>query len=628
MDSTNLISEFIFGDDADIFKGNKIRVVNEIPKKVSLYDVMSILGDSNPSQTILRIKEKFPEVIPLCYNFNFKTGQGQRNTPVVDAKGLITILMLLPGEKAALFRYKASDILVRYLAGDTSLIPEIEKNNEIQQLNPDNFGFRDVIKDNSKLDKNTLPYIDELLTPTIIDTMLSPHIIYLLWIGYCHDDNVHVWKYGISLDIKDRSRMHKSDQKSESYIMQISLGTHSPNNLENIITKIVYKYGTKLNIGKESINREIFVTRNFSDLQDIINKIVKVANSDYFKKIVKDIRVAPGIISKSLMLKLDIERLKLQYDIEIAKKESEIKNVNEEETFNNILDDLDIDNLDLDEYSETFEDGVSDILDDKENSIIESKPISFILLTYPYDSQEQIDTLNEFIQRYCEITDNGKINKHVIYEAFNIYISPKGFLGNKTFYNKILKEYPEIKNSITCPNFFYGIDLKPGVIKDIYVYVRDFLHNKCDFDKKYRVASGILSNEFLKFIKDDLQISNGHMKKYGLNRNNFNTVLRKKYPFKFQYITQHIEGWCGIKLKSQKMHELSDLVKIFFDTKIAVSPGNHLQKRPVFHKFIEWYNETYISDDSPKSWTNTLFGEELNKYVKYSNSKWQNIKLI
>jgi hypothetical protein len=158
--------------------------------------------------------------------------------------------------------------------------------------------------------------------------------------------------------------------------------------------------------------------------------------------------------------------------------------------------------------------------------------------------------------------------------------------------------------------------------------VRDFLHNKCDFDKKYRVASGILSNEFLKFIKDDLQISNGHMKKYGLNRNNFNTVLRKKYPFKFQYITQHIEGWCGIKLKSQKMHELSDLVKIFFDTKIAVSPGNHLQKRPVFHKFIEWYNETYISDDSPKSWTNTLFGEELNKYVKYSNSKWQNIKLI
>jgi len=36
--------------------------------------------------------------------------------------------MLLPGEKAALFRYKASNILVRYLACDLSLIPEIEKN--------------------------------------------------------------------------------------------------------------------------------------------------------------------------------------------------------------------------------------------------------------------------------------------------------------------------------------------------------------------------------------------------------------------------------------------------------------------------------------------------------------------
>jgi len=70
--------KFIFGEDADVFKGNKVRVVNEIPKKVSVYDVMSILGDSNSPQTLSRLKEKFPEVIPICYNFHFKTGQGQK----------------------------------------------------------------------------------------------------------------------------------------------------------------------------------------------------------------------------------------------------------------------------------------------------------------------------------------------------------------------------------------------------------------------------------------------------------------------------------------------------------------------------------------------------------------------
>lgn len=73
MDS--IISKFIFGEDVDVFKGNKVRIVNENPRKISLYDIMSILGDKNPSKIIIRLKEKFQEVIPLCYDFNFKTGQ-------------------------------------------------------------------------------------------------------------------------------------------------------------------------------------------------------------------------------------------------------------------------------------------------------------------------------------------------------------------------------------------------------------------------------------------------------------------------------------------------------------------------------------------------------------------------
>ena len=412
MDSTSLISEFIFGDDADVFKGNKVRIVNEIPKKVSVYDIMNISGINNKtaSKTFIRLKEKYPEVSTFSRNFKFNTGQGQVLTPVVDAKGLITILMLLPGEKAALFRYKASNILVRYLAGDLSLIPEIEKNNEIQEINPDNFGFRNLIIGNNKLDKNTLPYIEELLTPTIIDTFLSPHVVYLLWIGFCHENNVHIWKFGHSVDFKDRSRIHKAEQKSEAYILQISLGTHASNNLEKTIEKIVYKYGTKLNVEKECLNREIFVTRNITDLQDIVTKIVKVANSDYFKKYVKDIRIAPGIISQSVLLKYDIKRLKLQYEFEIAKKHLELKNLEDKEILDNILDEVDINNLELDEYSEISDDNVSEI----EEDIVETY-MSPVLPTYPYDSQEQIETLDEFIQKFCIVEENKKMQKYILF---------------------------------------------------------------------------------------------------------------------------------------------------------------------------------------------------------------------
>jgi hypothetical protein len=627
MDSTSLISEFIFGDDADVFKGNKVRVVNENPKKVSLYDVMSILGDKNPSKTIIRLKEKFPEVIPMCYSNIFKTGQGQKNTPVVDAKGLITILMLLPGEKAALFRYKASNILVRYLAGDLSLIPEIEENNEIQEINPDNFGFRDMIKDSSKLDKNISPYISEMLTPTIIDTMLAPNIVYLLWIGFCHNDNVHIWKYGKTYDFKDRSRLHKSEQKSEAYILQISLGTHPSNNLEKTIEKIVYKYGIKINNGKECLHRENFITRNFTDLQDIVTKIVKVANSNYFSKYVKDIRIAPGIISESLLIKSDITRLKLQYEFEIAKKQLELKNIETKEVLDNTLNEVDIDNLELDEYSEISEDNVSEIIEsENEEEVVESH-ISIVLPTYPYDIQEKVETLDEFIEKFCDLDIDGKINRPILYEAFSNYISQSGFIGKITFYNKIETNYLLIKRSITCPDYYNGINTKPGVIKDVYVYIRDFIHMKCNFREDYRVNSEELSDSFLNFIKDS-KISDHQVKILGLHKVNFNSILKKNYPFKFQHISKHTQGWCGLKLKSQIIHELSDLVQTFYNTKIEKSIGNHINRRPVFHCFLEWYNEKYSMGDAPKSWTKSQFREEFKKHVKFSSDKWRDIKLI
>jgi hypothetical protein len=244
------------------------------------------------------------------------------------------------------------------------------------------------------------------------------------------------------------------------------------------------------------------------------------------------------------------------------------------------------------------------------------------------DSSKKVETLDEFIKNFCEFDINSKIKKCLLYDSFKAYISKSGFMGLLQFYKKIQLDYTNIKTSITCPEFFNGIKIKPGIIKDIHVYIRNFIDLKCDIRNNYRVTSKDLSTSFLKFIKDDLEISKGQIKKFGLNKVNFNSILKCYYPFKFQFITQHTQGWCGLKLKSQTIYELSDLVQNFYTTKIEISLDNHINKRPIFNYFVKWYNDNYSKNDIQKSWTNSLFGEEFKKYVNFSGYKWQNIKLI
>lgn len=79
--------------------------------------------------------QRHPEVLPESSLFKFP-GRGQRNTPVVGAKGLVTIMNLLQGERAAKFRAAEADVLVRYLGGDLSLIQDVKDIHQAQQQMP------------------------------------------------------------------------------------------------------------------------------------------------------------------------------------------------------------------------------------------------------------------------------------------------------------------------------------------------------------------------------------------------------------------------------------------------------------------------------------------------------------
>ena len=94
----------------------QIRKTDTVPPRISVIDVVeAITGQvkSNAGKnTLERIKESHPEVYPNWINFRFP-GRGHRETPVADVRGIVEIVMLLPGRHAARVRRQAAELLCR-----------------------------------------------------------------------------------------------------------------------------------------------------------------------------------------------------------------------------------------------------------------------------------------------------------------------------------------------------------------------------------------------------------------------------------------------------------------------------------------------------------------------------------
>ena len=118
-----------------------IRKTSEDPPRISVIDVVSLVTGHNPHQaahTLQKILEAYPEVCHSVTYFRFQ-GRGQRDTPITCARGVVSIVMLLPGRAAAHVRKQAASTLVRYLGGDMSMVEELAHNHLTQQeLDEDN----------------------------------------------------------------------------------------------------------------------------------------------------------------------------------------------------------------------------------------------------------------------------------------------------------------------------------------------------------------------------------------------------------------------------------------------------------------------------------------------------------
>ena len=91
----------------------QVRKTDETPPRVSVVDVAAVITgkDHNAAaQDLRRMSEKYPEVNAKCIDFKFP-GQGQRKTRITDARGMVSVIMLLPGRHAARVRANC-DLLV------------------------------------------------------------------------------------------------------------------------------------------------------------------------------------------------------------------------------------------------------------------------------------------------------------------------------------------------------------------------------------------------------------------------------------------------------------------------------------------------------------------------------------
>ena len=154
-----------------------IRKTAESPPRVSVYDVIGLITgftSNHSSQLLQRLVEQFPEVATVCGNFKFQ-GRGQRDTPVTDAKGIVTIIMIMPGSAAATVRQSASAILVRYLGGDLSLVEEVMQNHEFQaDIDPEHPG---AIFGQSVQPSGPTPYEMEMVRSARLQALSSALIL-------------------------------------------------------------------------------------------------------------------------------------------------------------------------------------------------------------------------------------------------------------------------------------------------------------------------------------------------------------------------------------------------------------------------------------------------------------------
>jgi hypothetical protein len=266
--------EITEADDGYMLNGVKIRKTNDVPARISVYDIVTAITGQpyeNAHKSFARMADAHPDIRTGCPDIKFP-GRKQKPTPSADARGVVMIMNLLPGQQAAQFRLKAADVMVRYLGGDPSLIAEIQRNAAAQDALPEsNIGriFGDAVASSSKAivpyDKDVALTPDDLTRPppdernNIVPlAALAPNMVYIICLGLSPDGTHEVGMFGLTQNGKVRVGQHTVVFPYCKVTCVITCGRYNPAPIENALS--VYFAANKVSVvGSRGVtSRECF----------------------------------------------------------------------------------------------------------------------------------------------------------------------------------------------------------------------------------------------------------------------------------------------------------------------------------------------------------------------------------
>ncbi len=310
-------------------------------KKASVFDIIrSFNGAINPRKTWTDIKKNFFEGVTFSYDLYKFPGQGQNKTPVLDSKGVIQLIMVLPGTKAASCRKTFAEIIVRYLGGDLSLCYDVAQTQQQRQItsnkDPDSF-IAPIVN-------NTYTVINKLrnqynIKPIPLAKLIGLQGIYVASVGV--EKDTIVFKYGeTDFDVHSRIDRHLGRYKSignddfgPAVIPLYFRETNFSRRVEKDIKRELHYYNLHLNEGHKISdelkgNDELFILREDFQMPQVIDlidslidqyEIQSVEVVDQQKEIrdheyrMKQLDVERDIaLQKTKQLELELEILRLQ----------------------------------------------------------------------------------------------------------------------------------------------------------------------------------------------------------------------------------------------------------------------------------------------------------------------------
>ncbi len=96
-----------------------------------MIDVISAVTNKSAQYAAKQLRnviDKYPDVCQNMTHVKFTDARGrkgQKETPVACVKGIVEVLMLIPGSYAARVRKQAALLLCRWLGGDISIVDEV-----------------------------------------------------------------------------------------------------------------------------------------------------------------------------------------------------------------------------------------------------------------------------------------------------------------------------------------------------------------------------------------------------------------------------------------------------------------------------------------------------------------------